>query len=102
MEISEAVTRSLRRNRTVELHYEEISEDGTFKSVMTSLGCLLLVSILFVLPLALSGPALGLGATIYLAYLIPPILVGFILMQLFRFATRGPAALSETKDSTRG
>ena len=99
MEISEAVSRSLRRNRTVELHYEEISENGTFKSVMTSLGCLLLISILFVLPLALSGPALGLGGTIYLAYLIPPILVGFILLQLFRFATRGPAPLSESKDS---
>ena len=98
MEISEAVARSLRRGRTVELHYEEISEDGTFKSVMTSLGCLVLVSILFVLPLALAGPALGIGWTIYLAYLIPPILVGFILMQLFRLVTRGPAASRETTD----
>ena len=98
MEISEAVARSLRRGRTVELHYEEISEDGTFKSVMTSLGCLVLVSILFVLPLALAGPALGIGWTIYFAYLIPPILVGFILMQLFRLVTRGPAVSPDTTD----
>ncbi len=97
MEISEAVSRSLRRGRTVELHYEEISEQGTFKSVMTSVGCLVLMSILFVLPLALAGPVLGAGWTIYLAYLIPPVLVAFILMQLFRFTTRGPGTPSGTR-----
>lgn len=100
MEISEAVSRSLRRGRTVELHYEEISEQGTFKSVMTSVGCLVLLSILFVLPLALAGPALGIGWTIYLAYFIPPVLVGFILLQLLRFATRGPASPPEGSDTS--
>src|SRR5262249_8540012 len=40
MELSEAVNRSLRRGRTVEMHYESISEEATFKSVMTSTGCL--------------------------------------------------------------
>ncbi len=79
MEVSEGVARSLRRGRTIELHYEEISEAGTFKSVMTSFGCLVLIAILFVLPLALAGPALGIGGTIYLAYIIPPVLVVFII-----------------------
>lgn len=88
MEVTEGVVRSLRRGRTVELHYENISEEGTFKGVMTSLGCVLLMAILAVLPLALAGPALGLAGTVYLAYLIPPVLVIFVLLQLFRYAIR--------------
>jgi predicted dehydrogenase len=92
MEVAEAAVRSLRRGRTVELHYEEISEAGTFKSVMTSLGCLILLSILVVLPVALVGPALGIGWTIYLAYIVPPALLGFLLLQLLRFAARGSDA----------
>lgn len=88
MEVAEGVVRSLRRGRTVDLHYEEISEAGTFKSVMTSVGCLVLISILVVVPLALAGPALGVGWTIYIAYAIPPLLIAFVLMQLFRFAVR--------------
>jgi myo-inositol 2-dehydrogenase/D-chiro-inositol 1-dehydrogenase len=88
MEVSEGVVRSLRRGRTVDLHYEEISEAGTFKSVMTSLGCLVLFVVLIVLPIALAGPALGFGWTIYIAYLIPPMLLGFIFLQMMRFAVR--------------
>ena len=90
MEVAEGVARSLRRGRTVELHYEEISEAGTFKSVMTSFGCLILVAILCILPIALAGPVLGIGWTIYIAYIIPPALIGFVLLQLFRFALRDP------------
>jgi myo-inositol 2-dehydrogenase/D-chiro-inositol 1-dehydrogenase len=88
MEVTEGVVRSLRRGRTVDLYYEEISEAGTFKSVMTSVGCLVLLSILVIIPLALAGPALGMGWTIYLAYVIPPMLVGFVLLQALRFAIR--------------
>lgn len=89
-EVAEGVARSLRRGRTVDLHYEEVSEAGTFKSVMTSLGCLLLLGILVTIPLALAGPALGMPWTVYVGYLIPPVLVGFALVQLFRFAIREP------------
>ncbi|MCA1686265.1 MAG: hypothetical protein LC745_09860, partial [Planctomycetia bacterium] len=61
-----------------------------FKSVMTSVGCLVLFGILFALPLALAGPALGVHWTIYIAYAIPPLLVGFVLLQFLRFAIREP------------
>lgn len=100
MEVSEGVARSLRRGRTVELHYEQISEAGTFKSVMTSIGCMILLAILIVVPLALAGPPLGLGWTIYFAYLIPPVLVGYVLLQLLRFALRGPG--NEKNDAEAG
>lgn len=95
MEVAEGVVRSLRRGRTVELHYEEVSEAGTFKSVMTSLGCLLLLSVLIVVPLALAGPALGIGGTIYLAYAVPPLLIAFVLLQTLRFAVRDPAKVTD-------
>ncbi len=88
MELAEAAGRSLRKGRTVDLHYEEMTEAGNFRSVMTSLGCLLLLGVLVGVPAALAGPALGVGWTIYLAYAIPPILVGFILIQFLGVGAR--------------
>ena len=92
MELAEAAVRSLRRGRTVELHYESISEEATFKSVMTSTGCLILIAILFVLPLSMAGPPLGLTWTLFIPYLIPPVLVIFVVMQILRLAVRRPNA----------
>ena len=94
MELSEATVRSLRRGRTVDLHYEPISEESNFKSVMTSTGCMILIGALVAVLFALSGPPLGFYWTIYIAYLIPPILVIFMVLQTLRFAVRGPG-LSE-------
>lgn len=85
MEISEAVARSLRRGRTIDMHYESISEESMFKSIMTSTGCLILLGSLLVLPIALAGPALGANWTISIAYLIPPVLVLFAVLQVLRF-----------------
>ncbi len=90
MELAEATARSLRKGRTVDLHYEAISEETSFKSVMTSTGCMLFIVSILVLPLALAGPPLGLGWTIYIAYAIPPLLVLFVILQALRFAVRKP------------
>ncbi len=94
MELAEAAVRSLRRGRTIELHYEAISEDATFKSVMTSTGCMILLAMLFVLPLSMAGPPLGLKWTLFIPYFILPILVIFVVMQLLRLAVRRPAPSS--------
>ena len=105
MEVTEATVRSLRRGRTVDLHYEPISEEATFKSVMTSTGCMILVGALFAVLMALAGPPLGFNWTIYIAYLIPPILVIFVMMQTLRFAVRRPDGQTtmprEARHSTR-
>jgi predicted dehydrogenase len=93
MELSEAANRSLRRGRTVELHYESISEESTFKSVMTSTGCLVFLASLFVLPLAMAGAAIGLKWALYVPYLIPPALVLFVMLQTLRLAIRRPGAI---------
>jgi myo-inositol 2-dehydrogenase/D-chiro-inositol 1-dehydrogenase len=95
MELVEATVRSLRRGRTVDLHYEPISEESSFKSVMTSTGCMILVASFFAVLLALSGPPLGFHWTIYIAYVIPPILVIFMVMQVLRFAVRRPKESAE-------
>ncbi len=39
LELSEAVTKSLRRRRTVDVHFDSGSEKGVFKSQMTAMGC---------------------------------------------------------------
>jgi predicted dehydrogenase len=93
MELAEATVRSLRRGRTVDLHYEQISEESNFKSVMTSTGCMILIGALLAVMFALAGPPLGYQWTIYIAYLIPPILVIFVVLQTLRFAVRKPDSL---------
>ena len=93
MELAEATVRSLRRGRTVDLHYEPISEESNFKSVMTSTGCMILIGALFAVLFALAGPPLGYNWTIYIAYLIPPILVIFMVLQTLRFAINKPDSL---------
>lgn len=91
LEVAEAAARSLRRGRTVDLHYEEISEVGSFKAFMTSLGCALLLGAPVLYTVSRVGLAFGLDWMRYLAWAIPPLLVAFALLQLLRFAAR-PAA----------
>lgn len=102
MELTEAVARSLKRGRTVDLHYEEMSELGTFKSTMTGLGCGLLVLAVCILPVALAGPALGFRWTIYLAWLVPPVLVLFVLLQVLRFGVSKPTTSVDAPTSPSG
>lgn len=100
MELAEAAVRSLRRGRTIDLHYEEISEEGTFKSVMTSFGCMILIAILLALPIALIGPAIGVPQTIYIAYAIPPLLLGFMVLQFLKLGIRKPKPQSPSPADT--
>jgi predicted dehydrogenase len=102
MELSEATVRSLRRGRTVDMHYEPISEESNFKSVMTSTGCMILMGALVAVLFALAGPPLGFNWTIYIAYLIPPILVIFMVLQTLRFAVRKPGLSEAARGRTSG
>lgn len=88
MEVAEGAIRSLRRGRAIDLYYEEVSEANNFKTVMTSIGCMMVVAVIMVLPLILAGPALGIPFTLYLGYLIPVVLGGFAVLQLLRLVIR--------------
>jgi len=88
MELAGAVVQSLRRGRTIDLHHERIDERTNFRAVMTSLGCLMLVGFLVVFSASLAGRALGFDWAVYLAYLIPPGLVAFVVVQLLQLGIR--------------
>jgi myo-inositol 2-dehydrogenase/D-chiro-inositol 1-dehydrogenase len=88
MEVAEATVRSLARGRTIDLFYEEMSEEGNFKSLMTGVGCAMLLAGLAIYCLALLGRALGFGWSIYFARAIVPVLFLFLILQLFRYAIR--------------
>jgi myo-inositol 2-dehydrogenase/D-chiro-inositol 1-dehydrogenase len=88
MEIAEAAVRSLERGRSIDLHFDEISEVSSFKAVMSSLGCgLVLLGVLLYI-VSLIGMAMGFKAAAYLAWAIVPLLVIYVLLQLLRFAAR--------------
>jgi hypothetical protein len=72
---------------------------------MTSTGCMILIAALLLLPIALAGPALGFNGTIYLAYVVPPVLVAFVLFQLLRFGIRSNRirpSRAERRPASRG
>lgn len=62
-ELAEAVERSVRRGRTVELHLETHSEEETFKGVMAAGGCLLVMLALAGLLIASLAGGLQLPST---------------------------------------
>jgi len=60
LELSEAVSKSLRRRRTVDVHFDSGSEKGVFKSQMTAMGCGILTFMM-----------LGMVAYLIVAQLVP-------------------------------
>ena len=69
----------------IDLHYEAISEEASFKSIMTSTGCMLLLESFLSFPLPpLARPWVSTGRFIS-AYLIPPMLVVFAVLQLLQY-----------------
>jgi len=84
IELAEGVERSLLKGRTVEIHREDHSEQGTFKGTMTSVGCgLLVVSLLIMLAAALAS-GLGLQQFRFWPYLLLGVLGIFLLLQLLQ------------------
>lgn len=60
LELAEAVDKSMRRRRTVDVHFDSGSEKGVFKSQMTAIGCGVLTYMM-----------LGMVAYLILAQLVP-------------------------------
>ncbi len=84
-QLTEAVERSLRRGRVISLEFDEHTEEGTFKGVMASVGCGLLL-LLPVLALALSAFAprsYGFGKAFFTVLGVG--LGVFLLLQLLLF-----------------
>jgi predicted dehydrogenase len=94
-ETVDATHRSLKRRRTIELHFESMSERSIFKTQMTAIGCSLLMATFF-LTLAYLGIAslipLPSWALIGLRTLVFAPLILFLLAQLLLPLTRPSSA----------
>lgn len=82
-ELDDATRRSIERRRAVTLDYQEANEDVGFKGTMTLVGCGLIWLIPLFLLLSVWLPHVG--------WLIIPVLLGFLLLQLLRWFVPGPA-----------
>lgn len=84
VELAETIDRSLEKGRTIELYNEDYSEETTFKGIMASAGCGLLI--LSLLTLFIAAVATGLGFELMRAwpYILLGILVIFLLLQALR------------------
>jgi hypothetical protein len=77
LELDDAARRSVERRRTSLLEYPEASEEVSFKGTMTLVGCGLLWAVPLLLIVSRWVPQLG--------WLILPLLVVFIGLQLLRY-----------------
>lgn len=90
MELTDSIDRSLRRGRVVDLHYEEFSEQSTFKGHMTALGCgILMLSLLLLVIAAIAGRFKVAWLQFGSMALILVMGVLFLAMQFFRLAAPG-------------
>ena len=91
MELADAVGRSAHKGRTIDLHYEEHTEQGTFKGIMAAGGCgLLILSLILVIVATTVANLFRRGQNFPLAgrwpYLLVGVLVAFLLLQLLKLA----------------
>jgi predicted dehydrogenase len=106
-QLTEAVERSLRRGRVISLEFDEHTEEGTFKGVMATVGCgLLLFLPLLGLFLSIAAPRMNYHLGWTLSVLLVIALAGFLLMQLLWFVIPRPpkgqaAAANEGTEQAR-
>lgn len=87
LELAEAVDKSLRRRRTVDVHFDTGSERGVFKSQMTAIGCGVLTYMMFGMVaylitaqlMDLPNWALHLGRIVWIAPMVLFIIAQFLL-----------------------
>jgi myo-inositol 2-dehydrogenase/D-chiro-inositol 1-dehydrogenase len=86
LELTECVERSLARGKTIELHFENYTEQGAFKGTMSALGCgLLMLGLLLLVVAAVVNRGLVGGAVIWG---LLALLGTFLALQLLGFLVR--------------
>jgi hypothetical protein len=84
LELDDAARRSVERRRASALEYPEATEEAGFKGTMTLVGCGMVWGVLLLLILSAWLPAAG--------WLIVPLLVLFLVLQLLRYLIPGPTS----------
>ncbi len=82
IELTETIDRSLTKSRTVELYYEDYTEDATFKGIMASVGCGLLILTMLVLGMAGIAEQMKFPYVGVWRYVLLGLFVVFLFMQL--------------------
>ncbi|MEX0979118.1 MAG: hypothetical protein WDZ48_09715, partial [Pirellulales bacterium] len=82
VELAETIDRSLQKGRTIELYYEDYTEEGTFKGTMTSVGCGLLILTLLGLGLVGIAEQMHIPYVRYFPYVLVAIFGLFLFLQL--------------------
>jgi len=88
MELSGTIGRSLTRRRTIDLTFEEHSEENTFKSTMAAGGCLLLMLGLVALPVLAIMAKAGIPGIGLWPWLMAGAFGLFVILQLLTLAFR--------------
>ena len=110
-EIVDAARRSIRRRRTIDLHFETTSERGQFKTQMTAIGCgLLVATILAVLVLLMLGaifeinkPALRVARiAVFAPLFVYLILQGLLFLSRPSIAPRAGQKRNEQEETPSG
>lgn len=88
LELAEAVERSLKRGKTIDLSTNEASETGTFKALMSAAGCLLILAAPFALVVALGMARIKPLQPLlrFMPAALALLLVLFLGLQAFRWA----------------
>jgi predicted dehydrogenase len=88
VELAETIERSLQKSRTIELYYEDHTEEGTFKGTMTSVGCGLLLLAMFLLGIVAIADQLGLPYVRSWPYALLGVFGIFLVLQLLKLTAR--------------
>jgi hypothetical protein len=88
VELAETIDRSLGKGRTIELYYEDYTEQATFKGTMTSVGCGLLLLLMLVLGVVAIGEQMGLPWLRGWPYAVLGVFAAFLLLQLLMLVSR--------------
>ncbi len=97
IELAETIDRSLTKGRTIELYYEDYTEDATFKGTMTSIGCGLLLLAIFLLALVGVAEQMKIPYVGYWKYVLVALFGVFLLAQLVML-TSGKKRPSDEQD----
>jgi hypothetical protein len=92
VELAETIERSLKKSRTIDLYYEDYTEQSTFKGLMASIGCGLLIFGLLVMGAVAVGDLMGLPVRKSWAYLLAGGMGIFLLLQLLMLVFYGDSA----------
>ncbi|HEV3137377.1 MAG TPA: Gfo/Idh/MocA family oxidoreductase [Pirellulales bacterium] len=96
IELAETIDRSLQKGRTIELYYEDYTEQGTFKGTMTSLGCGLLLLGMIALGVVAIAEQMGLPWLRGWPYALLGAFGVFLLMQLLMLVFHKPESASDS------